>query len=53
MTQKIVEFNFYVHEQAEQLDATVKTELHALRVELERERAERSAHDQALLESVT
>lgn len=53
MTHKIVEFNFKVHKESEILEATVKAELHGLREELERERSERVANDQALLNSVT
>lgn len=53
MTQKIIEFNFKVHQEADLLDQTVKSELNGLREEIERERVERLNNDQALLESVT
>ena len=45
MTQKILEFNFKVKQEADQLDATVKNELHGLREELEREKSERMTND--------
>lgn len=53
MTLKIMEFNFKVHQQSEELDSTVKTELNGIREELERERTERVINDQSLLEGVT
>ena len=45
MTQKILEFNFKVKQEADQLDATVKNELHGLREEIERETTERMTND--------
>ena len=45
MTQKIVEFNFKVKQEADQLDATVKNELHGLSEEIERETTERMTND--------
>ncbi len=45
MTQKILEFNFKVRQEADQLDATVKNELHGLREEIERETTERMTND--------
>lgn len=53
MTSRVVQFNLGVRQKAQELDATVKGELHALREELERERAERQAYDQSLLDSVS
>ncbi|TNV73713.1 hypothetical protein FGO68_gene2546 [Halteria grandinella] len=53
MTQKIVEFNFRVKQEAGMLDETVKNELNALREEIERERGERIGSDQAMLQNVT
>ena len=53
MTSQIIEFNMKVHQEAQQLDSTVKSELHALREELDREKQEREAYDQSLLESVS
>lgn len=53
MTSRVVQFNLGVRQKAQELDATVKSELHALREELERERAERQAYDQSLLDSVS
>jgi hypothetical protein len=37
MTQRIIEFNFKVHEESVKLDHEVKSELHGLRTELVRE----------------
>jgi len=45
MTQRIIEFNFKVHEEAQKLDAEVKSELNGLREELYRERELRAADD--------
>ena len=53
MTQKIIEFNFKVHEEAVKLDQEVKSELNGLRTELFREQAVRADADQGLLKSVT
>lgn len=53
MTSRVVQFNIGVRQKAQEFDATVKSELHALREELERERAERQAYDQSLLDSVS
>jgi hypothetical protein len=53
MTQRILQFNFKVKQEANLLDETAKSELNALREELERERIERATSDQALLENVT
>ena len=53
MTQKIIEFNFRVHEDGVKLDQEVKTELYGLRQELLREKQIRAEADQALLKSVT
>lgn len=53
MTQKIIEFNFKVHEDAVKLDQEVKSELYGLIQELVREQQVRAEADQALLKSVT
>jgi hypothetical protein len=53
MTQKIIEFNFKVHEDAVKLDQEVKYELYGLRQELVREQQVRAEADQTLLKSVT
>ncbi len=53
MTQRIIEFNFKVHEDSVTLDQEVKSELAGIRTELVRESQVRADADQALLKNVT